>query len=39
MIAFVEAQEGAPPLLTMGACPYMSHSYSEDKEMTLRQGL
>lgn len=39
MIAFVEAQAGVPPLLTMGACPYMSHPYSEDKEMILRRGL
>ena len=39
MIAFVEAQVDAPPLLTMGACPYMSHSYSEDKVETLRRGL
>lgn len=39
MIAFVEAQEGAPPLLTMGACPYMSHPYDKDKVRLLRRGL
>lgn len=39
MIAFVQAQDGAPLLLTMGPCPHMSHAYSADKEMILRRGL
>ena len=39
MIAFVQAQEDGPPLLSIGPCPYMSHHYSEDKELTLRSGL
>lgn len=39
MIAFVQAQPSGPPLLTMGACPHMSHNYSEDKVRTLRRGL
>lgn len=39
LIAFVEAQEGGPPLLTRYACPYMSHDYSDDKVRTLRRGL
>ena len=39
MIAFLEAQENGPPLLTMGPCPHMSHNYSLDKVQTLRQGL
>jgi len=39
MIVFVEAQAGGPPLLTMGACPYMSHRYTPEKEDLLRRGL
>jgi len=39
MIAFVEAQDDGPSLLTMGPCPYMSHSYSPEKVQTLRRGL
>jgi hypothetical protein len=39
MIAFVEAQAGGPPLLTMGPCPHMSHSYSDEKISLLRRGL
>jgi len=39
MIAFVQAQEDGPPLLTMGPCPHMSYHYSEDKVVTLRSGL
>ena len=39
MIAFVETQEGGPPVLTLSACPSMSHPYSEDKVSLLRQGL
>lgn len=39
MIAFVEAQDGGPPLLRRGPCPHMSHAYSADKEAILREGL
>lgn len=39
MIAFVEAQENGPPLLTMGPCPYMNHHYEDDKVRLLRRGL
>ncbi len=39
LIAFVEAQNGGPPLLRRGPCPHMSHAYSADKEAILREGL
>ena len=39
MIAFVQTQGNAPPLLTMGPCPHMSYHYSEDKVVTLRSGI